>query len=163
MSHRYNTRFQAKQAIQAKQANPTPSSPFERPLATIPMKQVLNSLPEDSNPSIIEMDVKKETALIKSMLDTVQEKDSSMERTLHALRIFHFLEWNHRTMRRHEQFRNTVHKKANQCIDEFKQRTEKLKQLSPYSTTYEPLKQLVQVTEELKNSCDRVLSIINAF
>lgn len=66
-------------------------------------------------------------------------------------------------MRRHEQFRNIVYKKANEYIDEFKQRTKKLKQLSPYSTTYEPLKQLVQVTEELKNSCDRVLSIINAF
>ena len=74
--------------------------------------------------------------------------------------MYHFLEYNHNTIKTSERFRNIVRMKANEFIAISRERNTMLKYLSETSNEYSKLRDLSLVTQELKESCERVIAII---
>ena len=167
MTHRYNTRFQAKatqaKATQAKatQAKATQAKAESNKCATNPSMPPMHVattiiLPAKKMP----VEVEKEVERIKNMLVLIENEKNHIKRALIATRMYHFLEYNHNTIKTSERFRNIVRMKANEFIAISRERNTMLKYLSETSNEYSKLRDLSLVTQELKESCERVIAII---
>ena len=162
MTHRYNTRFQAQQQKQQQ------SNPREELLACtvlFPMKDVMDSTRQFSGMNLISVsyntEEQQEIDNIKNMLNKVSEEPNQIKKALRALNIYHFLEWNQKIMQKNKRFRDVVRSKAQEFIAVSKERTDMLNYISSTSNEYSTARDLAIVTEELRESCERVISIIN--
>ena len=155
MTHRYNTRFQAKQ-IQAKQAQEKQIQEKQ-----IQEKQIQAKQAESTN-SIREMDNEKnEMKHIETMLMDVQAEKCSFKRLIIATRIFHYLEHNNKLLVKYPRFRNTVRAKCQEFIAISHERTKMLTYIPQSSAVYNEQKQLVIASEEMRRSCEIVQNFLN--
>lgn len=142
MTHRYYTRFQARQAIQAIQA--------------IQEKPNTVNVPNPSDPS----ELRNQIRALHTMLNQVSSESNLIKKALIATRIYHFLEYNYTILSRSPKFREIVHAKANEFIVISNERNHTLKYVPIFSYKYSKLQDLALVTQELRESCERVLDIL---
>jgi hypothetical protein len=140
MSHRYNTRFQVKKAAQANQAT-------EAKKATEANKAT--PLPAAS-----------EITFVVAMLREIDDEELPIKNALSALRMYHFLEYNHNALRECNTFRIIVQHHADDFIECSNKRNHTLYTLSPTSTDYQEKRDLALVNQELAESCQRVQNIL---
>lgn len=182
MTHRYNTRFQAKQSKQSAQttesknnATSTLHPAFTKHWSTLtrdellacciafPSKSIQTAPALTSNQvhSDTTNDEKKELDMVKTLLTQAEKETDPIKMALLANRVYSFLEWNHIILRNYEKFRSIVRVKANEFIAISKDRHNTLKYLSPTSKEYSSLRDRALVTQELRETCERVVAIIN--
>ena len=185
MTHRYNTRFQKKQQqqervlrLKAEQflSNQPQSKPgvFSSPptreellacTVPFPMKDALDStrLLSGMNftSSLYTAEEMQEVDYIKQLLNKVTEEKNQIKKALRALKIYHFLEWNQKILKKNARFRNVVRAKAQEFIAVSKERTDMLTHIPSTSSDFAAMNDLAMVTEELKESCEHVISILN--
>lgn len=185
MNHRYNTRFQKKKQQQERalrlkaeqfQSNQPQSKPvvFSSPptreellacTVPFPMKDALDSTRllngYLSTSSLYTAEELQEVNYIKQLLNKVTEEKNQIKKALCALKIYHFLEWNQKILKKNARFRNVVRAKAQEFIAVSKERTDMLTHIPSTSTNFTAVNDLAMVTEELKESAERVISILN--
>lgn len=167
MTHRYNTRFQAKQtqskqqqvklATKAQQKQEAPQQAMQQ------AKQSIHSTSLFLASQRVILDKKeKELMKIKNLLCNIDTEKHPLKKVLIAIRIYHFLEYNHIILSIAPLFRNVVRTKAKEFISLSTYRTDTLQYIPQSSTCFTEAFYLTIVTEELKNICERVLAILDA-
>jgi hypothetical protein len=141
MTHRYNTRFQAKKYMVQNERSV--------PKAQTPVKEAQTN------------EISKELSMLHTMLNEVNVAYCPFKKTIIATRIFHYIEYNQHTIKEIQSFRDVARRKANEFIEVANERMSKMALLYPTSDMYTSNYYLVTATNELKESCERVISIID--
>lgn len=175
MTHRYNTRFQAKQ-IQEKQNQAKQTQAKQMPLFLsshdfeklrectflCSMNKCPNSCQSARNTSVDnKTEEQTEIENLQAMLKDVSKETTQIKKILLAIRIYHFLEHKHTFLQGYSRFRNVVRAKAHEFIAISKERANMLDHIDKKSNVYTSESYILIVMLELKRSCENVLKFLD--
>lgn len=105
--------------------------------------------------------INEEMDQINALIMEGNAEQDVCKKTLIALRLFHYLEHHHHTMKYKDGFKDIVQAKANEFRKAARMRRAALEQMDQTIADYGRAEYLVIVTDALKESCKRVLYIID--
>lgn len=162
MSHRYNTRFQAKKAAMSQPTAPTISAPVSQPLSCKPASKPFYLVTSVEYLEKRDAELKVVTPLLNA---ATAEKDP-FKKVFAVLRLFQYLEYHHFLLQTNVTLRKVVTDKCNEFITTADERMQALSHMQSNSNSsavekmYQEHYHLTMETQYLKESAERLLKVM---
>lgn len=159
MPHPYNTRFQAKLHAQAEQKAAEQLQARKNSIRNYKAFVVSLLTPQDKEYRTTVL-IPRQMEYMVDILKKAVDENNTTKKMVIVTRLYQFLEHNYGPLQENEELRNAIREKANDFIA-MSHRYDTLKCACSGLHMDEPMRQAVLVADTLRESCERVLFVLD--